>query len=67
MKIISREEVHAALKYPDLIDALGEAFTKKFTMQPRKVFLLDESDTNHDALSRCPALKDTTIVRRAFA
>ena len=30
MKIISAEEVHAALSYPELVDALQEAFAKEF-------------------------------------
>ena len=38
MKIISAEQVHAALQYPNLIDSLQEAFAGDFTMPPRKVF-----------------------------
>ncbi|HIF21762.1 MAG TPA: hypothetical protein EYQ27_07600 [Gemmatimonadetes bacterium] len=37
MKIISAEEVHAALSYPDLVDELQRAFASEFTMPPRQV------------------------------
>ena len=66
MKIISAEEVHAALKYPDLIDALQDAFSKSFTMPPRKVFLLDEEEDNHDAFALLPSWNDTLIGVKAF-
>ena len=66
MKIISAEEVHAALKYPDLIDDLQAAFAGSFTMPPRKVFLLDETDNNHDAFALLPSWNDTLIGVKAF-
>jgi 1-pyrroline-2-carboxylate reductase [NAD(P)H] len=66
MKIISAEEVHAALSYPGLVDALQDAFCKEFTMPPRKVFLLDESDDNHDAFALLPSWNDTLIGIKAF-
>lgn len=66
MKIVSAEEVHAALKYPDLIDALQDAFSKEFTMPPRKVFLLDENEDNHDAFALLPSWNDSVIGVKAF-
>ncbi len=66
MKIISAEEVHAALKFPDLIDALQDAFSKEFTMPPRKVFLLDENGDNHDAFALLPSWNDSMIGVKAF-
>lgn len=66
MRIISAEEVHAALKYPDLIDALEEAFSKEFTMPPRKVFLLDEESDDHDAFALLPSWNDKLIGVKAF-
>ncbi len=66
MKIISAEEVHAALKYPDLVDALQEAFSKEFTMPPRKVFLLDDAEDNHDAFALLPSWNDSMIGVKAF-
>ena len=46
MKIISADEVHAALSYPGLVDALQETFAKNFNQPPRQVFLLDDADNN---------------------
>ncbi len=66
MKIIGAEEVHAALSYPGLIDALQEAFSKDFSMPPRKVFLLDDDDSNHDAFALLPSWNDTVIGVKAF-
>ena len=66
MKIITAAEVHAALKFPDLIDSLQEAFAADFTMPPRKVFLLDEDDGNHDAFALLPSWNDSVIGVKAF-
>ncbi len=61
MKIISAEDVHAALRYPDLVDALQQAFSGPFNMPPRQVFMLDEEDDNHDAFALLPAWNDSLI------
>ena len=66
MKIITADEVHAALKYPDLIDALQDAFARDFTMPPRKVFLLDDDENNHDAFALLPSWNDALIGVKAF-
>jgi 1-pyrroline-2-carboxylate reductase [NAD(P)H] len=66
MKIITAEEVHMALKFPDLIDSLQEAFAAEFTMPPRKVFLLDEDEGNHDAFALLPSWNDSVIGVKAF-
>jgi 1-pyrroline-2-carboxylate reductase [NAD(P)H] len=66
MKIISPEEVHAALSYPALVDALQEAFSKEFTMPPRTVFSLDEKEDNHDAFALLPSWNDSLIGVKAF-
>ena len=66
MKIISAEEVHAALKYPDLVHALKEAYAGQFTMPPRKVFLLNEGSDNHDAFALLPSWNDDVIGVKAF-
>ncbi len=66
MKIVSADEVHAALRFPDLVDALQDAFSKDFTMPPRKVFLLDEKDDNHDAFALLPSWNDKVIGVKAF-
>ena len=66
MKIISAQQVHASLKYPDLIDALQEAFSKPFNMPPRQVHLLDDSPDNHDAFAILPSWNDRLIGVKAF-
>jgi 1-pyrroline-2-carboxylate reductase [NAD(P)H] len=66
MKIISAEAVHAALSYPALIDALQEAFSKKFTMPPRTVFLLDDPGVSHDAFALLPSWNDSMIGVKVF-
>lgn len=66
MRIISPEEVFAALKYPDLIDALQEAFSSQFTMPPRQVFMLDDKDDNHDAFALLPSWNDSIIALKCF-
>ncbi len=66
MKIISADEVHAALSYPELVDALQEAFGKDFNQPPRQVFLLDDADDNFDAFALLPAWNDAIIAVKAF-
>ena len=66
MRIISADEVHAALSYPELVDALQDAFSKDFNQPPRQVFLLDDADDNFDAFALLPAWNDTIIAVKAF-
>jgi 1-pyrroline-2-carboxylate reductase [NAD(P)H] len=66
MKIITADQVHAALSYPALIDALGEAFAGEFSMPPRQVFLLDDDDANHDAFAVLPSWGKDFIGVKAF-
>jgi 1-pyrroline-2-carboxylate reductase [NAD(P)H] len=66
MKIITAEQVHAALSYPALVDALQDAYAKEFSMPPRNVFLLDNKDDNHDAFALLPAWNDNFIGVKAF-
>lgn len=66
MKIIGPEEVHAALKYPDLIDDLEAAYAGKFTMPPRKVFLLEEGGSSHDAFALLPSWNEALVGVKAF-
>lgn len=65
MKVISAEQVHNALSYPGLIDALQEAYAGQFTMPPRKVFLLDEGKS-YDAFALLPSWNDDLITIKAF-
>ena len=66
MKVISAEQVHAALSYPALIDALGEAYAGEFKMPPRQVFLLDDDEANHDAFAVLPSWGGEFIGVKAF-
>ena len=66
MKIISPEEVHAALSYPALVDTLQDAFSKEFTMPPRTVFMLDDKEDNTNAFAILPSWNDSIIGVKAF-
>lgn len=66
MKVISAEEVHKALSYPKLIDALYEGYAKDYKMPPRQVFLLDDEPSNHDAFAVLPSWNDSIIAVKAF-
>jgi 1-pyrroline-2-carboxylate reductase [NAD(P)H] len=66
MQVISAEQVHAALAYPDLVDALQAAYANKYTMPPRQVFLLDDNQDNHDAFALLPSWNDSLIGVKAF-
>ncbi len=66
MQIISADQVHAALSYPELVDALHDAFGKDYNQPPRQVFLLDDADDNFDAFALLPAWNDKIIAVKAF-
>ena len=66
MKIITAADVHAALSYPALIDALQEAYAGTFAMPPRQVFLLDETSGKHDAFAVLPSWNGEFIGVKAF-
>ena len=66
MKILSAEDVHAALSYPAMVDALQEAYSGSFSMPPRQVFLLDEEPENHDAFAVLPSWNDELVAVKSF-
>ncbi|MFN3166594.1 MAG: ornithine cyclodeaminase family protein [Phycisphaeraceae bacterium] len=66
MKIISAEQVHAALSYPALVDALQRAYAGPFNMPPRNVYLLDDDPDNHDAFAVLPSWDDELVAVKAF-
>ena len=66
MKIITADQVHAALRFPDFIDALQESFAGHYTMPPRQVMLLDEASGSHDAFAMLPSWNDEVIALKAF-
>jgi 1-pyrroline-2-carboxylate reductase [NAD(P)H] len=66
MKILTADNVHAALAFPDLIDALQQAYSSSFGMPPRNVYLLDEEPSNHDAFAVLPSWNDDFISVKSF-
>lgn len=66
MRVITAEEVHNTLRYPDLVDALQDAYSKPFSMPPRQVFLLDDNEDNHDAFAVLPSWNERVIGVKAF-
>jgi len=66
MKIITEEQVHAALSYPALIDALQETYAGEFDMPPRQVFMLDDQEDNTDAFAVLPSWNSEFIGVKAF-
>jgi 1-pyrroline-2-carboxylate reductase [NAD(P)H] len=66
MRIFEEEQVHAALRYPDFIGALREAFAGDYTMPPRQVMPLDPASPGHEAFAMLPAWNDQVIALKAF-
>jgi 1-pyrroline-2-carboxylate reductase [NAD(P)H] len=66
MRVITAEQVHAALRYPDFIDVLEEGFRKQHVMPPRQVMLLDETSGSDDAFAMLPSWNDDVIALKAF-
>lgn len=66
MRVISAEEVHAALSYPALVDALQAAFANGYRQPPRSIWLLDEVVDSPDAFALLPAWNDEIIAVKAF-
>ena len=66
MRVITADQVHAALRFPDFIDALRESFAGRHTMPPRQVMLLDEGSGSHDAFAMLPSWNDDVIALKAF-
>ncbi len=66
MKVITAEQVHAALSYPDFIDSLSDAFAGPYTMPPRQVMLLNEASGSHDAFAMLPSWNEQVIALKAF-
>ena len=66
MKVITADQVHAALRFPDFINDLHDAFSGRYTMPPRQVMLLDETSGGHDAFAMLPSWNDEVIALKAF-
>jgi 1-pyrroline-2-carboxylate reductase [NAD(P)H] len=65
-KVISAEQVHASLRYPDFVESLRAVFAAPHTMPPRQVLLLDPSSGSHDAFAMLPSWNDEVICQKAF-
>lgn len=66
MKLITAEQVHAALSYPDFIENLRAAFAGPHTMPPRQVIPLDPESGSHDAFAMLPCWNEEVIAQKAF-
>jgi len=66
MKILTDDHVHAALRFPEFIDALQAAFAGDFTMPPRQVLALDPSSDGHEAFAMLPSWNEQVIALKAF-
>lgn len=66
MKILSADDVHAALSYPAMVDSLQAAYSGAFNMPPRQVFLLDDEPSNHDAFAVLPSWNEELIAVKSF-
>jgi 1-pyrroline-2-carboxylate reductase [NAD(P)H] len=66
LKLISAEQVHASLHYPEFIDDLQLTFAAPHTMPPRQVMLLDSTSGSHDAFAMLPSWNDEVIAQKAF-
>ncbi len=66
MTVITADQVHAALRFPEFIDALHQSFAGHHTMPPRQVMLLDDASGSHDAFAMLPSWNDQVIALKAF-
>jgi 1-pyrroline-2-carboxylate reductase [NAD(P)H] len=66
MRVITAEQVHAALRFPDFIDALHDTFAGQHTMPQRQLMLLDDAPDCHDAFAMLPSWNDEVIALKAF-
>lgn len=66
MHIISADQVHATLTYPDFIDAIRDTFASRYTMPPRQVMLLDPDSGEHNAFAMLPSWNEEVIALKAF-
>jgi 1-pyrroline-2-carboxylate reductase [NAD(P)H] len=66
MKIIEAADVHRALNFPDLVDALRTTFGMPAGTPRRTVYQLDEKDSFHDAFAVLPAWSTEAIGVKAF-
>ena len=66
MRVITADQVNAALHYPDFINVLEDVFRRQHVMPPRQVMLLDEASGSDDAFAMLPSWNDEVIALKAF-
>lgn len=66
MQIIDKQQVHEALDFPRLIDALKQSFAGQFSMPQRQVFELQPGDPAHNAFAVLPAWDEEVIGVKSF-
>lgn len=66
MKVFTEEQVQSALRYPEFIESLREAFSGEYTMPPRQVMRLDPESGSHNAFAMLPSWNKDVIALKAF-
>lgn len=66
MQVIEASEVHAALNFKDLVEALRRAFGGPAGAPPRSVYKLEEDGSSNDAFAVLPAWSSEVIGVKAF-
>lgn len=65
VRVIEAADVHRALEFPALIDALRSTFGGRASAPPRSMYRLD-ADQSHDVFALLPAWSDEVIGVKAF-
>jgi 1-pyrroline-2-carboxylate reductase [NAD(P)H] len=66
MRILTTDQVHAALSWDSVLPALERAYAGAFTMPQRNVMRLSTAEDNHDAFALLPAWTEEVIAVKAF-
>lgn len=66
MKVLTADQVHAALQWPSVLDVLQHAYAGSYTMPQRQVLKLDAESGSNDAFALLPAWNDQVIAVKAF-
>lgn len=66
MRVISADEVEAALTFPELIDTIRTAFAAPATIPPRSVFRIGADDDDRNAFGVLPGWTADVIGLKAF-
>lgn len=66
MKVLSANDVHQCLHWPQLLDRLSTAYAGSFTMPQRQIYKLEHDPTNNDAFALLPSWNEEVIAVKAF-